>query len=677
MPSNRAGQRTLAEAIIMNRESWSCRAFILILAMTSIEAYGQEPIQPIDCLPSPRVNVVHGDNRGADIASEFLTGCDVAGASSTTPSPCSRNRLRAPANLLGSHLHLSPPGTDFEVYFWDKGYNHPQLGQGRDNDRAHGLEKDAILFFAGHSKDLSPRAYDRQPVPVSRMSLGNECARYFWMASCRVLAHGPKRPVPGYLYSDYIAPGEFDPGDTTHENVFRRWGSVSPDTHSSPLNPTLRMACGGSSLIAGMLHPAENIWRHLLVERLAPAEAFLLGLVDPSHQATPLCLAWGGQNASQSPLYDATFQTAANSFPHTHLWIEYPVQRPKAAQELKNGMDRFLEVEDEPEASPPPPPSLMPVLAGPSGGRPDWLLELDGAQPLAQVRPYGFKASPLGNDQSPGLGGLIKPADVCVEHHPDTGAVVFSWRPRDKPTFNPARLSPKEFLPVLLRAPAPNADPPLSSEAAAVLGRARVRIFDFRLDGAPADKAVQGTLQKDDIQKVSGCTFYMFQPLVEAGERSTPLLGVATDWLWGVCPASRLDGLNLDAAHPDPCLRETPALLTISFPARPRQGEPGPVQPVFTVAEARDMASKLFPRGLEATQYEEVRYRWGYKAAPPHCRQGSVYLVYQFDYRPKDGASIELGAFSLEVPAHKLCDPADPVACFAALEASWQCSPGG
>jgi hypothetical protein len=59
---------------------------------------------------------------------------------------------------------------------------------------------------------------------------------------------------------------------------------------------------------------------------------------------------------------------------------------------------------------------------------------------------------------------------------------------------------------------------------------------------------------------------------------------------------------------------------------------------------------------LENTaDYIEVSHQWGYKAAPVHCAQQKMYIVYQFDFQPYRGkASKDDPPVTIEVPAQDL-----------------------
>src|SRR5687768_17044780 len=89
-----------------------------LLLLRGAAVLGQEAAR--ECRPNPKINVAHGDGHGADVASEFRSGCDINSALNTglTTPRCSEVRLHAPRNLRGDHLHLTS-GDDFQVYFWD------------------------------------------------------------------------------------------------------------------------------------------------------------------------------------------------------------------------------------------------------------------------------------------------------------------------------------------------------------------------------------------------------------------------------------------------------------------------------------------------------------------------------------------------------------------------------
>jgi hypothetical protein len=697
------------------------RAFAVVsaaLLTAAAPVLGQGTIQPDSCPASPGLAVVHGDDQGVEVASEFLTGCDRDHATLSS-ARCHRDNLHAPGP--GTNLHLDQPEPDLRVFFWDKHFTSGGK-QGRDNDSKLGLETAAILFYFGHSQDLAPQAYREKKVPICRMSLGDECTRYLWMVSCNVMAHGPVGRVTGFDLDDYIVPEKFDPTDPNLEaapseevphpprSVFWRWGRTCSETGASPLNPRLRMVCGGSSWVGGQEHPSTGIWRRLLIERLPPAESFLLGLLDPAYPATPLCLSRGSEEAWQSPLFDADFVADPNphaeeSADNTYLWIEYPVELTKvvppkteaAASRVRSWIDEiaayrlrpWIKIEAEPEFSPRslPPKLKLPVLTVQTD-TPEWVLRSENARELTR-KALGFESFVFAETDQPPLAGLIDPADVCVQSPAGSDAHVLTWRPREVPavSLDLEKLGPADLLPILAPLGESEGGPVTSLylEAAAMLGSASVREVALKLDRAPADKAALGPLGSEDIRHEEGCRFFLFRPLVEVKADPSPVPPVpllGAEWLWGVCPPSRLkqdplDPQQIEPQPADPCLRKTPALLTFSFVMRETaEAAPGPGEPqdLFTLAEAREMSRQLFQHGVSPEKYEEkeVHFRLGYKAAPPHCHQTKAYAVYQLDYRPKDSAS-DLAPLTVEVPAHKLCDVTNPAACLTRYAEDWSC----
>lgn len=622
---------------------------------------------------------VTNDVAGVNAASRFLTGCSREEIKYTDPLHlCTYKRLHAPKSWTRIHLHLQLPDQfkdAFDRYFWDERYEE-NGNRGCDRHPGYGLENHPFVFYAGHGSPVDWAALNGSS-SLSQTSLGDGKTRYLWMVSCNVLAHGPPTHGVGQKNCEYLRPYDFDPAKSetgtsaldctgVHANALFRWGRWYGGTRS-PLNPRLRMVCGSSSQVGLDSDGSERLWRHILLERMPPAEAFLAGLAGGSQVYAPVCIARGGDRAWHSPLWDPVFLTDPNSFNQSHLWIEYSVPRPEVESQVTPLLAPWWNVKPESNASsPPPPPTSMPVLAV----RP---VVPPPPGPPALKLPFGFEARPLGNDQQPPIASLIKHSDVCVEHHPQSGAFILTWRPRNKPDMTIASVSLADLLTEI----APLAPP--GAGAAPLFGTAKLRVIDLRLDGLPADEVVKGTLSGASLRS-DGCRFYLFRSEVQAGNLTVPLLGIGGESFVSLCPSSRLEGFDLAASPENPCLRSTPALLTVSLkPSRVDTLAPQPEREVFNLEEARAMATLLFPLSLNREDYEEVRYRWGYKAAPPHCRpqepEPFLYLVYQFDFRPRNSAPAELGPLTVEVPAHKLCDPSRLAECFTALERSWKCSP--
>jgi hypothetical protein len=162
-------------------------------------------------------------------------------------------------------------------------------------------------------------------------------------------------------------------------------------------------------------------------------------------------------------------------------------------------------------------------------------------------------------------------------------------------------------------------------------------------------------------------------------------LGTGAPWLIVECPASRLEGIQLQPGV-DACERTTPALLTISGRFLTLDPQLTETEDVFSASNGPTlagesspvsrMAKSLFPEGLDPNLYEQTGYRWGYKIAPPHCSQRRLFIVYHVNFRPKELASPELVPVTVEVPGHKRCGEDNPEACFRAYEQTWTCVQG-
>jgi hypothetical protein len=153
---------------------------------------------------------------------------------------------------------------------------------------------------------------------------------------------------------------------------------------------------------------------------------------------------------------------------------------------------------------------------------------------------------------------------------------------------------------------------------------------------------------------------------MEVNGEPTRVLGRGGEWLLGWCPRqgpgsapARLRSMA------DACERPVPPVLTLSWIGRSVTGFAAASPRVLGLSEARSRALTRLDKLGDAAAYREVGHRWGYRAAPAHCTQDKMYLVYEFDFVPKEGAPAGTPPLTVEVPGHDLNRP---------IETTWSCA---
>ena len=258
------------------------------------------------CPVNPTLNTVktaHGNTDWhIDTAEEFLTGKAMDG------TVLAANHC--PDTWTKTHMHVGLTNTN--VYYYD----HDVTATGADNDATSGIDNPMLFFYAGHG---NPTLYNTlgNSATLPSMRLGNCTSgnhgslRYFWQCSCEVFAHGPKSCTGSTEI--YTCPGDFDGSHDSDamRNVYERWGPV--------LDPTLRMACGSSSLAYCWESETNRIWDNYNNKGYDVADSFIDGLHRYSWN-TPLCITTGGLFTGSTPLFDGTFTNAPNpSGPYYHI----------------------------------------------------------------------------------------------------------------------------------------------------------------------------------------------------------------------------------------------------------------------------------------------------------------------------------------------------------------------
>jgi len=677
--------------------------------------------QPMITAAPLSVAVTQGDEDYAiDVASRFLTGCEIncqehppascQDARAVVDCSCQESVLHVPAAWCAVQLHLDA-GIDYSRFYWDKAFTDPLVGNatlstGQDDIAPQGLDGAyQVLFYAGEGNPGSFQARGATKyVGLERFSLGDGGVRYLFMLSCNLFAHGPRAT---HGAKDFSVPQSFDPllvksnkpfSDPDYEaDVFNRWGKNygGPQRFRSPLHPSLRLACGGSTKIGGnVANPTDLFWYYFSKMGLGPADAFLLGLYNPVIPTVPLCIS-RGDSYRASGLADATFvkkplvDDPAGELPRS-IYIEYPV--PGDAQDPLVLALRSRSPHDEPQAeveqeaeAPPLPvldvrPALIPpflvdaLLVEPAFG-PSVLKHTIVNSQLDEYGFYGGSAKALGIDLgvlNPFPPVFFRKDHLCVERHPGSGSLLFSWRPivlkEDDGPIPPTTaeglkaISNSLFARLLAKLPpAPETD-----------GRPEIVPGDpiaiqMKIDGAPKEQSLPDeSLRSQTISHEDGC-LYVRQPLLyRKGGVEIPILG--REILAKRCPSAALrdESFSPDPLSAnDPCERTASPLFSLSYNAPVYHGERSGVHQK-TRQEAEDEAwARLERVAPPRSAYEpEVVGHWGYKAAPAHCTQDEMFLVYRFDFQPKDK---DRHTLTIEVPAHDL-----PT---ARIEDTWRCSP--
>lgn len=271
--------------------------------------------------PLNTVIAVHGNTDWhIDTANEFLFGEDMSGRITATnhcPDDWHR-RHRHVGSTSTSNFYFQRERVDFGG-FPDLPDPPPTLGfTFDDTDPYDGVDQGMLFFYAGHG---SPDSWDTLGDRARHryLKLGNGPVggnlRYYWMCSCEVFAHGPKDCGGGKLH--FGCPEEYDgrPDHPEHRNVYERWGpSISPE---------LRMSCGASTEAWCHENQMNQIWYRYNIMGLDVADSFIQGLYVLNPAVVPLCITFGGEDVTDTPLYDEIFTNLENASGTSHLHIQY------------------------------------------------------------------------------------------------------------------------------------------------------------------------------------------------------------------------------------------------------------------------------------------------------------------------------------------------------------------
>jgi hypothetical protein len=635
----------------------------------------------------PSAAAAPGSNSGKRVAHEFLYG-ESPECSYPVPAPdCERQpSLCVPASWQRREICEVCSGDDgCGPFFVDA----RTLSRGRDTDPDNGVEGATLVLYAGHGDFSSWTAINAGDVPVSDFSAGDGLARYWWMMSCNVMAHGPLVQIPGAAAGDmdYLAPERFTNDFSDSADVFATWTVThgSGDKIRTPLNRQLRMACGGSTKIGGgSSFPTAAVWHYKLMAGLPVADAFTLGLATGYH--VPLCIVRGNADRERTPLYDQDFVTDPNLAPSAFLYIQYPVHHPKADPMLRQTAAKVFNLPDAPDLAPQgEPPGDLPVLVMDATPLPPFLRNLPWQN--LPVLPYGFRggaATHLLNDAPPGtaavLKGLVGPAfkldDLCVKRHAGSGAVVLSWRPQ-----GPFALGAGETDRLVLPASLIGLAGQLQLSREQWTGHGDVDgvmplvpqddWVTMQIDGTLEQRVRANDFKPEDISRSTKCTYVRLDARVNVGGTIVPVFGEGAQWLLAGCPRQGTAN-SAPGKDGDVCSRQVPPVLTISWVGRQVRQLDAPSPGVLSVAEARTQAVAKLSRIANGAAYREAGYRWGYKAAPVSCSQGRMFLVYQFDFRHLSAVVFKNEPpITVEVPGHRgFQAPSDK-----RIEDTWSCSP--
>ena len=584
-------------------------------------------------------------DRGLPLAHQFVNGCDSQG------QPV-EGSLGVPANWHARHLHCND-GVNHRSFFIDETHG------GKDLSSGLGLENGHLIFYSGHGRLRSWKAYlgtqKMHRVRLDRFSLGDGLARYLWFVSCNVMGHGPFIDAA----MDYVSPRSFDPVAASlsgisedHVDAFRRWSKPHGAESKPALHPNLRLACGGSSLIGGGHYPGGLIWHRLMAsENLPIADAFILALTDDN--AVPLCLARGEKTWWRSPLLDTEFTALANErsgFLHALYPIRKEIDLAAATSEfgpLFNEHGQIFGGLDRPNEPPPESPCeeepcTAPVLIlkkAPQTPLPPGLEGLD-REDLPRLD-YGFAGGSLELLPESGLFRLlgdlgIDPRSVRVKRHPGSGAVVLGGTLTE--AGGQATTIPLQALAALGIHKLPFRDPAEPPDGRSTWGIPRLEDIQMEVQTVPEERAAKGTLTLEDVEVTTKERLLRVRlsRRVPGLVGDVPVFGPGGQWLLRFTP-------------------ELDSLVGMSYVARhlatERDHRPAAVKKLpLAISEARRQL------GGSAGGYRLRRpVRWGYRAAAYHCEQPEMYLVYQMDFVPRDPKQrVDFPPVTIEVPAHEV-----------------------
>ena len=593
--------------------------------------------------------------------------------------------MHIPEGWTHRHLHLNDRITNYSKFYFDRTVTI-NTERGADDNALNGLEGSQLLFYAGHGTPGSFHALRNQDIDLGNFSLGDGEVRYLWMLSCQVFAHGPRAASGNHTYQDFVRPDKFDPAASladpaNHPNVFDRW-TRDYGGGRSPLNPGLRLACGGSSHIGDIDHPTHLVWHYYTNLGLGPADSFLLGLYKPESFGIPLCMSRGGDTPENSSLYDARFVADRPPPNQPAVYIEYPVPGDGSNPLTAAAIEAGLRLAPQPQGRTDEPTGL-PVLIVKEAPPPAFL----DSETLshAPFLGYGFKGAsakalgvnfdvPFPSIEPLEGANFLSGDDICIKRQSKTGAMVFSLQSQMQLQGLPKSAQWKTLenlsrlvLSRILKGEEPK--PPMAPEARLVLRDAQPvemhvgRVLVSNLSGA--------ALQRADITDDIKCVYLRLSRVYEiAAGVEAPILGEGGEVLFRLCPP-RLE--TEEAPFPvDVCRPDRAPALAFSYGNRKitNTRADSPKTKSEAQKDAWEKLISLREKASDIYEPEPDSYHWGYRASPTHCKQDEMYIVYEFVFVPKPDVALQgFGPVTIEVPAQSLPENAK------SIEDTWKCSP--
>jgi len=648
----------------------SCKIVLTALALCGLPGLAQSNGEA--GRPRSAAAVPGDDDLGDAVAHEF-TYCESPVCNYPGLLGCERSPfLCVPDSWCRAEIQDNFRDSEHHRFFLDS----RTMAGGMDSDPHDGIENAELLFYAGHGTPTSLKAWDNHDVDLSSISPGDQRARYWWMLSCHVMAHGPTcsiptpaKPIPTCGVppgpdADFLAPEKFAKDDF---NAFAIWGtSIAGVQNSSrvPLNASLRMACGGSTVVGGYFSmPTTPIWHYKLMTQLQVADSFLLGL--GRGYRVPLCMTRGRAKREDTPLYDQEFTRERNPAPDgDHLFMEYPVHlAPSQAEKAAlDNLGNFAGDHPPPGSLQAPPPRVFPVLELVPTPLPSKFEAARRSKFLSQL-PYGYLGVSADLLFGPGAGLAAngtkllpdwlraRNQDVCVRFQQRSGAVTLAWVPRDFHADSGVRerlLTGPDLISLVtteglageqLIGPTPGVKDVKRLKPS-------VEVIEMMVDGAVTTKAISRDLSPADIDHHEKCLYIRIGPWLLVQGTPVPVFDEGSEWLLAGCPGAQGREMGTPPETRDTCRRTVPAQLNLSWVGRQVAGE----EQVEVVSIVDAQVEALARLGRRKDDFEEPSYRWGYKAAPVHCTQSRMYLVYRFDFRPKDTGDLPV---TIEVPAQR------------------------
>ena len=637
----------------------------------------------------PTVAATQGDDsHGLEVASKFITGCAFScGNPPAGPGcGCSSSTFHTPSAWSSKQLHLENPNMDYSRFYVDK-----TVTGGMDDSPGDGVEGSRILFYAGEGRPQAFMAdFFDSMVDLSSFSVGDGEARYLFMMACNLFAHGPRdlsSTGPDFRHPERFDAFRVHHGQSWHDgdymaDVFSRWGArygTAPALRS-PLNPRLRLACGGSSRIGAGEYPTHLFWYYRRVVGLPPADAWMVGLYEPD-EYKPLCTS-RGESFLASGLADHRFEKeplAAERPGHPgEIYIEYPVQgdahEPFDQAAFLRVPARSIAAASTPEEAP-----ILPVIQVGPASLPGALHGLNfSATPALAYGFHGGSVSALIPDLAqsfaqpgpPGPAPVVRGQDLCLQRHELNGSVMLSWRlpVSDRQPFSTEQRAVDQASNALLAGVLDLFQQPVPADAhddtTRIVPHESLAIQMY-IDAVPADVPAGS----EKLVRTKGCLYQRQTTAVHYQGHDVPIFGEGGEHFVARCPHAWLrlaPSAPGDGPSRGVCQRTDAPLVSFVYNDRVVRGTRASSQKTASEAESEARA-KLGHLARPGTAYERVGLRWGYRAAPAHCSQKEMYLVYELEFASKNRAFDGTALISVEVAAHDLGGK-------DSIEDTWTCS---